>query len=121
YHHAWRIRWDVLRRHILRSSLTGGNASCMVEVYHMARDFMRSKRVLHGNQETPYTASTTQAVLRITCSSAAPSCLGVHRVRHYRRTARQSATSRGSRRRCKHALTNCTSWHSVIPPRQSLS
>jgi hypothetical protein len=49
---------DVLRRHILLSSLTRGDASCMVEVYHMARDIMRPERVPHGRQETLNTALT---------------------------------------------------------------
>src|SRR5262245_37058065 len=89
--HAWRIRLDVPRRHILLSLLTGGGASCIVEVYHMAKDFIRPEGVPYGIQETPNTASTAQAVLRIACFSvAALSCLGVHRVRHHGRTARQS-------------------------------
>ena len=34
---------------------------------------MRPERVPHGSEETPNTASTAQAVLRIACASAAPS------------------------------------------------
>jgi len=62
HRHAGMIRLDVLRSHILLSSLTGGDASCMVEVYHMATDFMRPERVLHGSEETQNTASTAQAL-----------------------------------------------------------
>src|SRR5262245_43264189 len=67
---AWRIRWDVLRRHILLSSLTGGGASCMVEVYHMATDCMCPEGVPYGSEETQNTASTAQAVHPIACASA---------------------------------------------------
>ena len=58
HRHARMIRLDVPRRHILLSSLTGGGASCIVEVYHMAKDFMRPERVPHGRQETLNTALT---------------------------------------------------------------
>src|SRR5215831_1541603 len=64
------IRVDVLPQHLLRSSLTGGSASCMVEVYHMAKDFMRPERVPYGSEETQETASTVQALLHLAYTSA---------------------------------------------------
>src|SRR5712691_12942919 len=90
--HAWMIRLDRTGRQTSAQLDDKGDAI----VYRRSMPYRDKhhvfrERLPHGSEETPTTASTAQAVLRIAYASASDlCCLGVHRVRHHRQTARKS-------------------------------
>src|SRR2546429_8254079 len=72
YRHAWMIRLDRTGRQTLAHLDDKGDAILYRRgMEYRARHHASRERLPHGRQETPNTASTAQAVFRISCSLAA--------------------------------------------------